>query len=94
MLSAVALRAQRDQIPFFVSTPPAAKDHVMYLQLLARPAVLATPAIPLQDSSVQNAIALAIESDSRYLEAAPHHEARRVTISERNASCWEFGRNL
>ena len=65
----------------------AAKLKMVYLEVLTPTAVLAPPAVALQHLSVQESIAFSIEPDSRFLEAAFHHEAGRIRISESSASC-------
>ena len=64
----------------------------MHLQVLHATANLAPPAVALQHLSMQFAVAIRIQSESRAF-AADLHEAFRLT-SEINASCCGLGRNL
>jgi hypothetical protein len=56
----VAWRTEGDQIGFRIVSLPAAKDLVVYLQVLAATAALAAPAIALEDLPVQCRVRLGV----------------------------------
>ena len=86
MRQRVAFPAQRDQVPFLVSTRLAAEFEVVHLQVLHAPADLTSPAVSLQHLAMQISITNRIESESRALKAGDFHEAFRAT-SDRKTSC-------
>jgi len=88
----VAPRAQCDQVLLRVTPRLASELEVVYLQVLHAATSLASPAVPLQYLSMQFAIALCIESESRGLAESLPHEAFRLS-SDKNASCCGMGRN-
>ena len=89
----VAIRAERDQVLFFVATRLAAELEVVHLQMPHTTADLASPAVALHHLPMQFAVAGRIESESRALPADLLHEAFALT-SERKASCCGLGRNV
>jgi len=89
----VAPSAQCDEVLFNVPTRMAPEREVVYLQVLHAPTQLASPVIALENLSVEFAIALHIQSESRVLGGDLVHEASRL-MSDRKAFCCGVGRSL
>jgi hypothetical protein len=87
-----AFRAQGDQVLFFVSARLAPWFQMVYLQMLHATADLASPAVTFQYPTMQLAVCIRVEPESRVLGWNLLHEAFRAT-SERKASCCGLGRD-
>jgi hypothetical protein len=61
----VAISAERDQIFVCVVTQPVSRVDVVDLETIGTAAVLASPAITLQDFAVEFAIRICVEPKSR-----------------------------
>jgi hypothetical protein len=75
--------AEHDEIFFAVRPQLASPNYVVDLQLLAPAAVLAFPAVPLQDFQLQPAVTLGVEPKP-FSKVATHADCR---MSRKNC-CW------
>ena len=75
----VAVRAQGDQIALGVISRLAPPDQVVDLQLVAPAAVLAFPAIPLEDFHLQLAVTLGVETKPKPISKVATHADRRMS---------------
>jgi hypothetical protein len=83
--------AEHDEIFFAVRPQPASPNYVMDLELIAPAAVLAFPAVPLQDIHLQLAVTLGVEPKPPSVSKVATHADR--LMSHKNC-CWcEAGRN-
>ena len=87
----VTTAAQNDEVLFAVRPQLASPNYVMDLELIAPAAVLAFPAIPLQDFQLKLAIALGVEPKPRsFSQVATHADGR---MSRKNCRWCAAGRN-
>src|ERR1700690_690064 len=88
----VTIGAQCDQVLFHIAARLAAELEVMHLQILRAAAELGAPAIALQYPTMQLAVAVRVEPESRAFGRDLLHESFRTT-SDRKASCCGSGSN-
>jgi hypothetical protein len=83
--------AEHDEIFSAVRPQLASPNYVMDLELIAQAAVLAFPAVPLQDFLLQMAVTLGVEPKPPSFSKVATHADR--LMSRKNCCCCEAGRN-
>jgi hypothetical protein len=71
----MAVGAESYEILFFVVALPATRLEMMNFQIGPTPAILTTPAIPLQDFPAQSLVPFPLQPDTRSLPGRKSHEA-------------------
>ena len=71
----VTTSAERDEVPVGIGSHPTPRLHVMNLEILRRPAVLASPAVPLEDLLSKFLVSFPIQSKAGPFLTQGSHEA-------------------